>query len=235
MNIKINMTTKENNKFTKENITLIDPLSEGGSTAFLVGGSMSGKTSLIVQSLINILKNPDIKDRFNLIIIFSESLSALPMQDLPTRKDLKILIFPMFIPELVKLAKKINYKTNNRYGFYFILDDCNELRGNILKQQILQLRNLGISTLVSTQYCKNTPPAVRNSFHNIYITGSRTAGDRKVLVDLFIDPYLKDLGLKNEREKDNYIRMHTKREDNQRELIHIDTTKDNMTTHIIKR
>ena len=224
-----------NNKFTKDNITLIDPSAEGGSTAFLIGGSMSGKTSLIVQSLINILKDPLLKDRFNLIIIFSESLSALPMSDLPVRKDLKILIFPMYIPELVKLAKRINYKTNNRYGFYFILDDCNELRGNVLKQQILQLRNLGISTLVSTQYCKNTPPSVRNSFHHIYITGARTASDRKLLIELFINPYLKDMGLRTETDKDNYIRNHTKREDNQRSLIAIDTTKDEMSTHIIKK
>lgn len=229
------MDVPQNNTLNKKNITLIDPSAEGGSTAFLVGGSMSGKTSLIVQSLINILKNPNLRDRYDLIIIFSESLSALPLSDLPKRKDLKILIFPMYLPELVKLAKKINYKTDNRYGFYFILDDCMELRGNVVKQQILQLRNMGISTLVSTQYCKNVTPSMRNSFHNIYVTGSRTTADRKILVDLFLNPYLRDMGLKTEVERDNFIREHTKRENNQRELIRIDTTKDEMTTHVIAK
>ena len=62
----------KDNTITKNNITLIDPTSEGGSTAFLVGGSMSGKTTLIVQSLINILKDKLLRDRYNIIIIFSE-------------------------------------------------------------------------------------------------------------------------------------------------------------------
>lgn len=233
--IKKSGQNEQNNTLKKETLTLIDPSSEGGSTAFLVGGSMSGKTTLIVQSLLNILKDPLLRDRYNIIIIFSESLAAIPLQDLPIRKDLKIQIFPVYIPELVKLAQKINFKTNNRYGFYFILDDCNELRGGQVRKQILQLRNLGISTLISTQYCKNIGPAPRASFHHIYITGARTTGDREALVDLFLNPYMRDMGILSREDKDDYIRRHTHLEDHQRGLLHINTTKDSLTSHIIKK
>lgn len=225
----------KNNTFTKDNITLIDPASEGGSTAFLIGGSKSGKTTLLVQSLINLLRSRELRDRYNIIIIFSESLNAMPLQDLPARKDLKIIIFPMYIPELVKLAQKINYKTNNRYGFYFILDDCNELRGGTLKRQILQMRNAGISTLVATQYVKNIGPGPRGSFHHIYITGARTPPDREFIIKEYMDPYLRDKGIKDKDQKDEYLREHTKLEPNQRELIHIDIVNDEMDTHFIKK
>lgn len=225
----------KDNTITKNNITLIDPTSEGGSTAFLVGGSMSGKTSLIVQSLINILKDKVLRDRYNIIIIFSESLSALPLQDLPSRKDLKIQIFPFYIPELVKLAQKINFATHNRYGFYFILDDCNALRGGTIKQQILQMRNAGISTLISTQYAKNIGPAPRQSFHHIYITGARQPGDRDTLNEIFVNPYLRDRGIIHKDDRDNFLRIHTRIDPNERELIHINSILDEMDTHVIKR
>jgi hypothetical protein len=225
----------KDNTITKNNITLIDPSSEGGSTAFLVGGSMSGKTTLIVQSLINILKDKILRDRYNIIIIFSESLSALPLKDLPHRKDLKIQIFPFYIPDLVKLAQKINFATNNRYGFYFFLDDCNELRGDILKRQILQMRNAGISTLVSTQYVKNIGPGPRQSFHHIYITGARQPGDRDLLNETFVSPYMRDKGITTKEGKDQYLRDHTRIEPREREIIHINSILDELNTHIIKK
>ncbi len=222
-------------QWNKKNITLIDPSHEGGSTCFLVGGSSSGKTSLIVQSLNNILSSPVYRNRYDLIIIFSESMNAIPMQGIKHRKDMRIQIYPFYIPELVKLAQKINAKTNNRYGIYFILDDCNELRGNMIKKQIMTLRNLGISTLVSTQYCRNTPPGVRASFHNIYVTGARNTEDQELLLKLFVNTYLRERGLTRPEEKIDFLRANTHRGENERRLLHINTTKDTMTVHTIKK
>ena len=220
---------------TKDNITLVDTAKIGGSTAFVVGGSSSGKTSLLVQAIKNIIEHHP--DRYDTIIIFSESINAEPLKDfLEDHKTYKVHFFPCFLPELVNLLVEINKATDNRYGVLVVLDDCIEgLRNKTSSKMINIYRNAGLSTIISIQYCKFVTPAMRSSFHRVWMTGARNSENRKTIVDMFIKGHLRDKGHKNAVEMDKALRELTKMEDKSRKLLLLDQIKDELSVHEIKR
>jgi hypothetical protein len=225
----------KNNEVTKDNITLIDVNRVGGSTAFLVGGSSSGKTSLLVTALSNIIEQHP--DRYDVIMVFSESISAEPLKkwlDAIEGTSSKVHFFPVFIPELVTMMVDINKATDNRYGVLVVLDDCLEgLRGKTASKMINIYRNSGISTIISIQYCKFVTPAMRSSFHRVWITSGRNAEIRKSIIDMFIKGHLRDMGHKNAVEMDKALREMTKMNDSDRSVILLDQIKDELSTHTI--
>lgn len=225
----------KNDDITKENITLIDVDKVGGSTAFIVGGSSSGKTTLLVQALQNILEHRP--DRYDVILVFSESISAEPLKNwLDHEGSNKVHFFPTFMPELVTLMVEINKATDNRYGVLVVLDDCLEgLRGKTTSKLINIYRNSGISTIISIQYCKFVTPAMRSSFHRVYITGARNSENRKQILDMFVKGHLRDLGYKNSSDMDKALRDMTAMKDKSRKLILLDQITDELTTHKIEK
>ncbi len=223
----------KNNDVTKDNVTLIDVDKTGGSTAFVVGGSSSGKTTLLVQALKNIISN--YPERYDVILIFSESISAEPLKDwLDAESSTKIHFFPIFIPELVTVFVDINKATDNRYGVLVVLDDCLEnLKGKTASRMINIYRNSGISSIISIQYCKFVTPAMRSSFHRVWITGARNSENRKLIIDMFVKGHLRDLGHKNMVEMDKAIREMTKMGESSRSVVLLDQILDELSTHEI--
>lgn len=222
----------ENNQLNKDNIVIIDPTRVGGSTALLVGGSASGKTTLLMQALTNILR--DYPDRYDVILVFSESLNSEPLQEFLKEGSNKVHFFPVFIPELVTLAVEMNKKTDNRYGFLMILDDALEgLRGKVSAKMINIYRNSNISTIISVQYVKMIGPAARSSFHNVFITGARNQEIIKTIIDTFIKGHLMDLGYKKKDDMIRAVRQMTKMNEDDRSLILLQQIEDQMSTHKI--
>lgn len=212
---------------TGDNITLIDPTVPSGTTTLLLGGSMTAKTTLIVQAMKNLLRM--YPDRFNVIVIMTESINADPLQDLPA----SIIRLPCYVPELLQLFVKINNATNNRYGFLVVLDDCVQLRGKDITKAINIWRNSGLSTIISVQSPMFVNPAMRSSFHNIFITGARTSEARKKIGELFVYKYLEDKGIPERTKQDDWIRHNTKLDSNSRMLIRINGVRDEIYTHKI--
>lgn len=222
-------------KITKENVTIIDVEKPGGSTAFVCGGSSCGKTTLLVQALKNIVEQHP--ERYDVIMVFSESISAEPLQDfMSENKHTQVHFFPYYIPELVDMMVKINKGTDNRYGVLVILDDVLDgLRGKMASKLINIYRNSNISTIISIQYLKFVTPAMRNSFHRVFILGARNSENRKSIIETFIRGQLRDLGHKNLDQMDRRLRGETAMRDNDRKLIMLDQIKDELTFHTIKK
>ncbi len=140
---------------------------ESANTKVFLAPSFSGKTSLMVSQL-NQLTTKEL-DEYDKIVLFTESTASAPLKKLNPKIRNKMMIFDRFLPQFVKLLKKVNTVTNNRYRFLLLLDDCLSLKGDILVKMILTLRNSNISTLISIQYSKLLSKSQRQSIHDYFI------------------------------------------------------------------
>lgn len=229
---------------TKHSITLVNPYIENGSSALLLGGSSSGKTTLLVQALKNLLK--DHKKRFDAMIICSETLSSLPFENLPKNK--RILIFPKFLPLLISFLIKLQKGTSKpkdeenllkghkcRYAFLIILDDINELKDPMIDKLILIARNYGISTIVSTQKTTGLSKSARGSVHNNYILGGRNPETREEIIVKYLRGHIRDLGFERKDQMDKWVRDNTEMGTEDRKIIKLNGLNDVMSRHIIKK
>ena len=174
-----------------KNITLVDVFKTGGSTALVLAGSHSGKTTMLVHAINNIKK----ENHYDVIIVFSESINAEPLRDI---KDKEVILANKFFPSIVTLAYQINKATKNRYRYLFILDDVYELRYNkVFQKMIVAYRNSGISTIICTQHSTIIPPAVRSSIHNIYFLGSKSETEKERAISEWLRGYIMARGIKN--------------------------------------
>lgn len=210
--------------------TIIDDKAGTGQTALLLGSSFTGKTSLLVVALNNLVRNKS----FDVIIIFTESINSEPLQKLKYR-DNRIIIVNCFIPEVIKWAHRINDETGNRYRFLFVLDDIVDMgRKRLYQKLILTFRNSNISSITVTQYPKLILPSQRGSYHNVIISGFRSSESREFVIKNWLVGPMKELGMKKMIDYDNFFTKSTKYDpkdhknskyihlDNIREIMHIE-------------
>jgi hypothetical protein len=199
----------------------IDPWRDGGQTMALFGGSFSGKSTLLCYYLNNIAK----AKAFDVIIVFTQSINAKPLE----RLEKSIIKCLGYHDDVVKLAYKINMKTENRYRFLFVLDDVVDVKQNkTLQKQLLIYRNSNISTIVSTQYCKLlTGPSTRGSLHSIIFTGSRNYEDTEMTWKTFLRGHMK--GYTHDG-ADEYIRENTILQPTGGKVIRLDNIRNEMVT-----
>lgn len=177
-----------NNRRRRPREILKDALYEDGTDIFfreagapsrsmvLLGRAFSGKTTFLVANLnklVNMKRGGTGEDRrrpmYDLIVLFTESMSAAPLEGL--NKKLKVLVVPSYVPEVVKLLKRINDAAINSFRFLVILDDVvSGIRAGTFAKQILTMRNSHISTAILIQYVKLLSPSIRNSLTHYYIT-----------------------------------------------------------------
>ena len=138
----------------------------------MIGKSKSGKTTFIVKNL-NLLKNDEL-NAYNAIIYFTKSPNANPLADVDPRIRSRLILVGRFCPRILQTLKRINDETDCKFQFLVIFDDILQLRGQLLTECILTLRNSNISTCLSIQYEKLMSPAQRASVHNVYIFNLRT-------------------------------------------------------------
>lgn len=214
----------------KRNFTIINDKAGTGQTALLLGSSFTGKTTLLVIALNNIIKNKS----YDVIVVFTESISSEPLQKLKYR-DHRIIISNCFIPEIIRWAHRINDVTENRYRFLFVLDDIVDMgRKKLYQKLILTFRNSNISSITVTQYAKLIPPAMRGSYHNVIISGFRSSETREFVIKNWLVSPMKDLGMKKLPEFDSFFVKSTINDsknkknskyihlDNIREIMHIE-------------
>lgn len=228
----------------KESITLVNPHIENGSSALLLGGSNSGKTTLLVQALTNLLN--DYRKRYDMIIIFSQTLTSLPLRDLP--KDDKLIIFSKFLPSLVTFLIRVQMETSKpkdpdnptegnetRYSILLVLDDITKLKDPMIDELILVSRNYGISTIVCTQKVTGLSPSARASIHTNYILGGRNPETRRKIIETYLRGYIVERGIKNADDMDKWLRENTEMGTGERKLIKLNGINDIMSLHTIKK
>ena len=210
--------------------TIVNDKANTGQSALVLGSSFTGKSSLLVIALNNLIRNRS----YDVIIIFTESINSEPLKKLKYR-DHRIIVANCFLPEVIRWAHKINEVTDNRYKFLFVLDDIVDMSKKKLYQKlILTFRNNDISSITVTQYAKLVPPGLRGSYHNVIFTGFRSSEVREYVIKNWLAGLLKDQGMKKMGEFDDYFCKATyynpddKKDgsfihlDNIREIMHIE-------------
>jgi hypothetical protein len=192
---------------------------DGGQTLAIFGSGYSGKSTLLVYFLNNIVK----AKVFDVIVVMTESINAIPLMKLG-KNIIKCLGYHQ---EIVQLMYKINLKTNNRYKFLVVLDDVVGVRNNkTLERQILLYRNSNITTILSTQYVKTlTPPATRGSLHTVIMTGGKTPETREQSYKIFLRGYLKGYTLEG---ADDWIVQNTELTPRGGKYIRIDNVRSDL-------
>jgi hypothetical protein len=163
---------------------------ESANTKVFLAPSFSGKTTLLVTELNKL--TPKELEEYDKIVLFTESTAAAPLKLLDKRVLKKMMIYDRFVPQLVRIFKKINTITKNRFRFLLLMDDRIDLKGGLLIKLILTLRNANISTVICIQYSKLLSRSQRQSIHDYYMMNMKLE-DLEYLMSGFLAPHFREL------------------------------------------
>jgi len=208
---------------------------ESANTKVFLAPSFSGKTTLMVDEL-NKLSRKELEE-YDKILLFTESTSSAPLKKLDKKVRAKMMIYDRFVPQFVRVLKKINTVTNNRYRFLLLLDDCLNLKGGILIKLILTLRNANISTVISIQYSKLLAKSQRQSIHDYFLINLHLE-DFEYLMSGFLASHFRllfereGMGTKEEINKLNYKQLAEKAMERLKDkILHFDQRHDSITIY----
>ena len=162
-------TEKYVSKYPSRILAPFDDYSES-KTVMCLGSSFSGKTYWLTDELSRVKEY-----EYDLIILFTESVNAKPLQKLRERPDL--IIKEGFDESIPNFLKNLNNKLKLRFRFLLILDDIigeNSSRQSVLGRMITIFRNSGINTVFLSQYPTLIQKHCRGNFHFIVNTGFKT-------------------------------------------------------------
>ena len=118
-------------------------LSDTGNTICVLGMSGCGKSFLLVNKILPILRNIS-EEMIELFLV-----GNLNCEFYNLKKD---IVFEGFRPKIIESCRLINKNTKNKYNFWFIIDDLLSLRGREqLRNLMLSYRNTRLSTLILLQ------------------------------------------------------------------------------------
>lgn len=136
-----------------------------GTTYLLIGGSGSGKSTVLKHVFFNHVFLPQITPSHKdyIVICFTKS----EMSDALKGIYPKVIMAPELDEEIIKWARQmVTEYGKEKYSFVFVLDDCIHIRNaHILEHCMLTFRNAGISTIISLQYVKLIPPGIRGTVY----------------------------------------------------------------------
>jgi hypothetical protein len=125
----------------KKNLSALTMPDEGGCSALFLGSTRAGKTTMI-KSFHDMFFNKHIT------VLHTHS----PQADIYNDLKKKTALVPRFCPEIIDECMMINQKTNNKYDFLHIIDDCVSSKNDKMMIKLLTIgRNSGQSVLISGQ------------------------------------------------------------------------------------
>lgn len=168
-----------------------------GTTYLLIGGSGSGKSSVLKHVFFNHVFLPKITPTFKdyIVVLFTKS----ELSDAIKGIHEQVIIAPELDENIMLWARNmISTYGKEKYAFVFVMDDCIHLRNlRILEHCFLTFRNSGITSIISLQYAKNIPPGIRGT---VYFACLMHAGktSAEVAIETFVSDFLggRNLGQK---------------------------------------
>jgi hypothetical protein len=125
----------------KKNLSALTMPDEGGASALFLGSTRAGKTTMI-KAFHEMFYSKHIT------ILHTHSPQADTYHDLKK----KCALVPRFCPEIIDECMMINQKTDNKYDFLHIIDDCVSSKNDKMMVKLLTIgRNSGQSVLISGQ------------------------------------------------------------------------------------
>lgn len=197
-----------------------------GNTTLIVGSSKRGKTTVLME----IYKKLYAPDKDFLCTLFSGNCHIGLYKG---NKDLLIADgFNNQSEKYIKMEKYINTKTNNHYKFLNMFDDVIDIKyKKLIDNLILSYRNSNMSTIISTQYSTLISKMNRANVNNIILFGTNSAASKKDLIELYLKPFLINLGFVSYKDQINYFDQIT----NDHGFFYINTVNNVMTTHRIPK
>lgn len=143
------------------------PEKANGITFAFMGSSGCGKSTVIMKVFIGQIFGKQAtrsrKDREYIIEIFTQSAKSDAFKELP--KD--IMVDPKGLDEdNINFCYHMNEEYQKKYNFFLMLDDVLDVRyKDLVQRMFLTMRNTNISSLISIQYPKLIPVAIRTSVY----------------------------------------------------------------------
>ena len=103
--------------------------------------------------------------------------------------------------DLINYCYNVNLKTDKKYRFVIMLDDCIHIRyKKLIESMFLTMRNMGISSVVSLQYSKLIPPAIRISVFFTFLFAQNSEEGIEIVVRSWLSSYLQGCNVKEKME-----------------------------------
>lgn len=135
-------------------------------SSIFIGSSKSGKSTLI-KHLLKLLE-----PRFDLIVIFSESLHDSMYDFINYDEKSKYIAFDIFQPQIIRDLFEINKQTKNSLNILVLFDDLTNISNrdnNEILQMFIRGRNSGINIWYSTQHYSLIGKAMRANANYIFL------------------------------------------------------------------
>lgn len=141
---------------------------KNGVTIAIVGSSGCGKTTMIRKIFLDEIYSDrgENKNKYA-VVIFTESPKSDALNDL----DSTVAISKNTVdPEIIKYCYQMNLKWDKEFSFVILLDDCLDIRHKeMIQKMFLTMRNMNVTSMVSLQYIKIIPPAIRTSVYFTFL------------------------------------------------------------------
>jgi hypothetical protein len=112
---------------------------------------------------------------------------------------------------LIKMEKKINASTENRYKFLNIYDDIIEVRHvKLINAGMLYYRNSNMSQIVSLQYSNLLSKMSRGNAHNILAFNMLSTEATELIVKTYFSSVFRDMGIKGLADQVSFYKAMTK-------------------------
>lgn len=163
--------------------------SHNGTTYLLIGGSGSGKSSLLKHVFFNHVFLPKITptQKDYIVVLFTKSELSDAIQGIHEN----VIVAPELDQDIILWARNmISQYGKEKYTFVFVMDDCIHLRNmRTIEHCFLTFRNSGIHSIISLQYAKNIPPGIRGTvyFACLMHSGKSSA---EVAIETFVSDFL---------------------------------------------
>jgi hypothetical protein len=152
-------------------------------SAIFIGASKSGKTTMIARIL------ELIQDRYDLILFFSYSLHDPVYKFIDRSPESKYMLYDDFSPEAIKMAFKLNKKTNNALQILIIMDDMiggKIKHSDVILQAMSRGRNSGISIFLSSQSATLLEKSGRSNVNYMFILSPGPGDMQTTVVEKFL-------------------------------------------------